>query len=180
MTNETGFAGQMLSSAEPYSYGVEELGEAARGSLYFVSSGAYCKIGRAIDFPQRLSSLQTGTPERLKVEAVLPGMGWQERIWHTAFLHLRHRGEWFEWTDELQEAVTAALCGEEWIATLRAENMGDMSDSPWAWQVQFLADKSPKSVAEFLWRNTVADAEEKLLEDLIAKEAAQTRQQVAA
>lgn len=127
-------------------------GSAYGDDLYFISNGASaCKIGRTRNLPQRLANLQHASPTTLKVELTLVGMGWQERVWHAAFRHLRLRGEWFEYEPELSRAITAALEGGEWIATLEAP-------------LEIMPDHQ--------WRERIADLEEKAVDTLEQKEAA--------
>ncbi len=122
--------------AGSYSDGIEP--EHLTGQcLYFVLSEAgFCKIGRTKDIRSRMRSLQNASASPLKLIMFLPGMGWQESVWHAAFGQDRRNGEWFRWSPELSAAIEAARSGEEWIATLN--------------------DRSPNK----LWRNRIADLEE--------------------
>jgi hypothetical protein len=73
-----------------------------RGHLvYFIRSSIFLKIGIAKNLKQRLSSLQTGNPEKLEVEAV----AWcgdekdaraLESDLHINLKDYHERGEWFE------------------------------------------------------------------------------------
>ena len=107
--------------------------------LYFVrSADGFCKIGRSNDVRRRLSILRAASPHRLWMPYFLKGKGWQERVWHKAFAYNHHNGEWFRWDDKLAAAISAAVAGEEWIATL---DPGD------GWDVH-------------QWRDRIADLEE--------------------
>lgn len=71
--------------------------------IYFIRSNhQYIKIGTAVDVSSRRKSLQTGSPVKLKVKAVLPGSYETERGLHEMFSHIRHNGEWFRYTDEMK------------------------------------------------------------------------------
>ena len=79
------------------------------GTVYFVRavSGGPVKIGftdgRIAD---RLSSIQTGHPERLRVLAAFPATIEVERELHARFAAHRGNGEWFEWANDIAEYVT--------------------------------------------------------------------------
>jgi hypothetical protein len=119
MTNEAGFAGQTLSTRVGIytdSLDPEYLGGAC---LYFVrSQDGFCKIGKTRSLISRLHTLQNASPTPLRLEMYLPGMGWQEKVWHAAFSEWRRKGEWFVWNRHLAEAIETARIGDEWIATL--------------------------------------------------------------
>lgn len=72
--------------------------------IYFVKSNgsSYIKIGTSIDVSGRVDSLQTANPKELKVKAILNGSFQTEKGLHELFSHIRVRGEWFKWTDEMQ------------------------------------------------------------------------------
>jgi hypothetical protein len=71
--------------------------------IYFVqtSDNQYLKIGKADDVAKRLSGLQTGQPQKLKLLATMPGGHEEERAIHQRFSHLRTHGEWFHSTPEV-------------------------------------------------------------------------------
>jgi hypothetical protein len=62
---------------------------------YFIQAArvGHIKIGRAIDPLQRLAELQTGSPVKLELLAVLRGD--HEAMLHRKFADLRIHGEWF-------------------------------------------------------------------------------------
>lgn len=115
-------------------------GSAQGDALYFITNGTdACKIGRTRNLQQRVGNLQHANPRDITVELTLPGMGWQERVWHAAFDHLNLRGEWFRCDPQLDRAIEAARAGDEWIATLT---------SPFA------------NTSDHRWRDIIADREE--------------------
>ena len=115
-----------------YPVGLYDHGGSARGDhLYFITNGTNaCKIGRTRDVARRVANLQNANPLPLKVELVLPGMGWQERAWHTAFRTIKLQGEWFRCHQILGRAIDAAERGDEWIATL-ASPYPHLTDQQW-------------------------------------------------
>lgn len=66
--------------------------------VYFIQgeTNPLIKIGIASDLNSRLSGIQTGNPDRLKVLATIPGGKEEEKIIHNKFSHLRIRGEWYK------------------------------------------------------------------------------------
>lgn len=69
---------------------------------YFVIGGGLVKIGRSTDVDARLRTLQTGSPEPLKLLGSIAGDS--ELNLHRKFDHLRVGGEWFELgPDELDQ-----------------------------------------------------------------------------
>lgn len=71
--------------------------------LYFVQCETTCriKIGIAVDAQKRLRHLQTGSPTRLRVVAVIPGGAMGEVLHHRRFDDDHLHGEWFELSEEL-------------------------------------------------------------------------------
>lgn len=64
--------------------------------VYFIQCGKRVKIGVATDVLSRLMSLQIGSPEPLRLRAVIENAGMkQERELHAKFDAQRLRGEWF-------------------------------------------------------------------------------------
>ena len=66
-------------------------------NVYFIQAGrnGQIKIGRADSPSKRITGLQTGSPEELRVLAVIPGPLWLERYFHRHWREYRSRGEWF-------------------------------------------------------------------------------------
>lgn len=72
---------------------------------YFISKGwpGPIKIGRSINPPARLRSLQTGCPDRLFLIAT--ALGDIEKDLHRRFGYSRIRGEWFNPSDALMDWI---------------------------------------------------------------------------
>lgn len=73
--------------------------------IYFVQNKATknVKIGYCKDnLKSRISSLQTGSAEQLECIMVLDGTFRDEKTLHIRFDRLRIRGEWFEFSEDLQ------------------------------------------------------------------------------
>lgn len=76
--------------------------------IYFVRSyNKFIKIGQSIDPKSRLKRLQTGSPIKLHVKAILPGDFKTEKGLHELFSHLNVNGEWFRYTEELKWFIRA-------------------------------------------------------------------------
>lgn len=67
-------------------------------NLYLIRCNEYYKIGIATELQNRLTSLQTGNPYRLIVEACFqfPNAAIVEKVLHQKFARVRKLGEWFE------------------------------------------------------------------------------------
>jgi hypothetical protein len=68
-----------------------------------------CKIGHAQNAKSRLASLQTASPSKLVLEAVLTGDRGLESHLHQRFARHRLKGEWFTITDELDAFIAEAV-----------------------------------------------------------------------
>jgi hypothetical protein len=80
--------------------------------VYFIRFGECgpIKIGKCSgSLAIRLSSLQVGSPERLRLMGIIedPSEVFSEDYLHAKFLHLWIRGEWFHSTRELTDFVAA-------------------------------------------------------------------------
>ncbi len=77
--------------------------------IYFIQRGpdGPVKIGRAVDVQQRLRTLQTSSPEPLRLLLVIAGSSEREREVHTALVGSRMSGrcEWFHPTPDLFELI---------------------------------------------------------------------------
>ncbi|MFJ6775736.1 GIY-YIG nuclease family protein [Kitasatospora sp. NPDC091257] len=58
------------------------------------------KIGRSVDPPSRLASLQAGSPVELRLLATFPGGPRLEKYLHVRFADQRVHGEWFDFRGE--------------------------------------------------------------------------------
>jgi hypothetical protein len=85
--------------------------------IYFVQAGENgpVKIGFTSSWGLRLSTLQTGNHEELRVRAIVAGDRDDEERMHEKFARTRIRGEWFEATPELM-----AMCREIGMTGLEA------------------------------------------------------------
>lgn len=77
------------------------------GVVYFIQGTAIplIKIGIANNVVSRLYSLQSGSPDELRLLTTQPGGGLVEKTLHDRFSHLRVRGEWFRPEPELIEYI---------------------------------------------------------------------------
>jgi hypothetical protein len=73
--------------------------------VYCVRAGDYVKIGQALDVAKRLRELQTGSAHPLEVLSILSPSTADERAWHRRFEHLRVRGEWFQFCEQIAVVV---------------------------------------------------------------------------
>lgn len=64
--------------------------------IYFITDGTYTKIGyTGNDTTLRLSTLQTGNPNKLELLFSVEGDAKAEKLMHEHFKEYRHNGEWF-------------------------------------------------------------------------------------
>jgi len=86
--------------------------------VYFIQaeSGGPVKIGHSVDPGQRLSQLQSSSPYKLVIRAVIPGDRAKEREFHHLFHKQRIRGEWFE-PCPLMTKLGRVVCGDEPMPT---------------------------------------------------------------
>lgn len=106
--------------------------------VYIVQAswGGPIKIGTARRgrVTKRLKEIQTGNPSHLVVRKIMPG-GWlRERALHSEFAHLRLRGEWFECTDEIRNALDCCWGQEEDGSTLGYDTPGE-GEPVYEWQL---------------------------------------------
>lgn len=75
--------------------------------LYFVQGEqtGLIKIGSSTSPINRLESMQTGSPEKLKLLFYIDNAVESERVMHEQFAGVRHRGEWFKPTPELLDRM---------------------------------------------------------------------------
>jgi hypothetical protein len=63
----------------------------------------FIKIGKTKDIKKRIEMLQTGLPQKLRlVASVREDI---ENKLHKRFAHLRHNGEWFQFTQEIKNFI---------------------------------------------------------------------------
>lgn len=73
--------------------------------VYVVGYGPYVKIGISLNVAERISSLQTGAPEKITLYAVLDGWAADEVALHRRFAAYRLNGEWFRLEGEVASWV---------------------------------------------------------------------------
>lgn len=76
-------------------------------SVYILTSAdnGLAKIGFAKNPKQRFTNIQTASPLKLELAAVIPGAMVNEKQLHERFSHVRRHGEWFEITSEISELI---------------------------------------------------------------------------
>lgn len=71
--------------------------------IYFARSvNKHIKIGYSNNPEFRIDQLQTGCPTKLHLQATMSGCSKTESGLHELFSHLRVRGEWFRYDEELK------------------------------------------------------------------------------
>lgn len=82
--------------------------------IYFIQAGENgpIKIGVAIDVASRMSFLQSGNAEKLRLIGTMPGSYDEEKCLHRLAWKDRIRGEWFHPTHLTMAVVAAALDGD--------------------------------------------------------------------
>ena len=78
--------------------------------VYFIREGypqeeCQVKIGFSSDPGRRCSELQVGRVRKLRLLGVIPGGPEVERALHRHFVAIRIRGEWFQYTPNLQRFI---------------------------------------------------------------------------
>lgn len=97
--------------------------------IYFIQSGRSdrIKIGYCASDPNtRLRQLQCGNPEDLRLIAVRDGDMEAEAYWHERFAHLRIRGEWFKWCDEIREHAQPLIADPDDVRRARCQIAKDL------------------------------------------------------
>lgn len=76
------------------------------GSIYFVRSGRFVKIGWTTkNVAARIRTIANALPEPIEVLGVRPGTRFDEARLHSRFAHCRQRGEWFTDNDDIRLAA---------------------------------------------------------------------------
>ena len=85
--------------------------EPLSGFIYIVECGKYYKIGITLDIKNRMGSIQTDNPHKLRLIFCQKTIEYQnlEAYCHNRFKDKRIRGEWFELTIEDVKEITAYL-----------------------------------------------------------------------
>lgn len=82
--------------------------------IYFVKHTDYVKIGFTDNIRNRLNDLQVSCPVKLKLLGLIEGGLNEESAHHEKFKHLLSSGEWFNYTQELEDYVTSLDRGLMW------------------------------------------------------------------
>jgi hypothetical protein len=86
------------------------------------------KIGRANNPKSRLAALQIGSPYPLVLLGTLENCGSSEFEWHAYLSANRMLGEWFSWSERVENTVNLALSGGDWRAEIAKEPAIDPDD----------------------------------------------------
>jgi hypothetical protein len=89
----------------------QALVRARKAGVYFVKCGPFVKIGCSNRLNERLRCIDLSVPFETQVLAVLdvPNEDARQREaeLHRRFAHLRHRGEWFRFENDLQVFIAS-------------------------------------------------------------------------
>lgn len=102
---------------------VKSSADAPVGHTYIIAypEAGVVKIGQAVYYAERVEQVRNMSPVETEVVCAFVGLH-HERDLHKRFAHLRRRGEFFEYTDELRDYLASrldAMAHEEAIATCR-------------------------------------------------------------
>lgn len=80
-----------------------------KSCIYFILAKKtnLVKIGTTTNMKNRFSTLSTGSPYELELLYTFPGYKQKEKELHKKFEHLRVKGEWFNYTDEIKVFIGA-------------------------------------------------------------------------
>ena len=79
-----------------------------RGFIYALGNNDVVKIGFTVNPRQRMKNLRTGSPDRYKILALVPGTKADERALHAKFKKAAVAGEWFRRTGDIDAWIQAA------------------------------------------------------------------------
>jgi hypothetical protein len=87
------------------------------GGVYFISCRKYVKIGVSKNIKKRLFDLQASNPYKLILVKFFKTSDCfnLENILHKKFKHLREKGEWFRYTEEIKQFLSLNIPIEEII-----------------------------------------------------------------
>ena len=85
--------------------------KAKSGYIYLIKCGRFHKIGKASDVLNRLQTLQTGNPYKLKIIHTFKAKDYSkaERLLHARYNYWRRRGEWFELNENQIKEITRVV-----------------------------------------------------------------------
>jgi hypothetical protein len=87
---------------------MRQLSKMVEGRVYFIQGGDRIKIGFSTSPPARLSGLQTGSPDELRLLGSISGTEQDERRLQHSFRHLKIRREWFRAEPDLMAYIRSA------------------------------------------------------------------------
>ena len=79
----------------------EPLDPEGRSGVYVIRCGERVKIGSAVNVRRRMGELQCANGDRLELLAMLSPKTSTETMWKARFKHLRVRGEWFWFGEQI-------------------------------------------------------------------------------
>lgn len=105
---------------------VKSTAENPIGHTYIVSypAAGVVKIGQAVYYAERVEQVRNMSPVETEVVCAFVGLH-HERELHKMFAHLRKRGEFFEYADELRDYLASRsdkITHSEAVATCRYTN----------------------------------------------------------
>lgn len=139
----------------------EAAGTIKSDTLYFMTTAeGHAKIGRSANPTARLKNIQIGSPIPVKLEFSFPNMGWQEKVWHTAFHHNHLHGEWYKDTFTFREAIHHLRKKRDWLLYQKCPRHFDES-----YQRNFVKVKKlpPDLSKSEIWRSHLNDYRDKVL-----------------
>jgi Meiotically up-regulated gene 113 len=68
---------------------------------YFIRANNYVKIGHSAELKHRLENIKVCCPHEVELTRTIPSSVSTEKWLHKYFRHLRIRGEWFYYSDEM-------------------------------------------------------------------------------
>jgi len=80
--------------------------------VYFARSSDYVKIGFTRGSVQsRVRAIHYASPSNVELLGSIPGSNWLERALHFQFRHLRVKGEWFQFAEDIQHFLDEYVHG---------------------------------------------------------------------
>ena len=83
--------------------------KAKNSYVYFAKIGDKVKIGTTGNVKARVQCISTNTPEKVEILLVIDGDRKLEKILHSGFCKSKHKGEWFNYTDEIKDYIKMSV-----------------------------------------------------------------------
>jgi|SRR6185437_15998535 len=97
------------------------------GFIYVAQCGEYYKVGYTRqDVAKRISALQTGNAEQIRLVGVVTGTIFDEARWHDFFSAKRKRGEWFSLTEDDVKCILEPESPADKLANMLAKGTPEM------------------------------------------------------